>query len=637
MAYCANCGITYPSDKRFCKDCGIALMEDPAPPPSPPVGAGPVRCASCGWTLPPSDRFCPQCGARVASSLAFEATIPGGAAPSVPTEAAMATEVTQRFTQQDFYTPTPPTNPSEGPAPLQETQAFSQQDLFAPSAPQASPQTTFQAGLPAMTPTFDPGQTVVDSPMASPPFSPPPGVSLPSAAITQTPMAPAPQRKSRVGVLVVIAIVLFGILIGGALMVQRVRAKRQAAQLAQETQAPAPVVPPPVVVQETPPQDEKLKDTLGRMNAVLTALENYRTARKKLPQSLQDLGSVMDDPLMRSDGWGNPLIYLVDLSNNTYVIRSIGPDGKKDTEDDIRVSDDSVASWREQHHELLDEWRVANLELFQKLSSEQITTDTKAALDRKKAEREKAKAEALAAQQAAQQLAAQRRLEEEKRKQQEAAQLAEQQRLQQEAQRRLDEERAKQQAEAQRKARQEKMNFVETFGAGLSRWSGASFEAVAEKGKPAMRISGFGLLKDATDWDNYTATFDVKIQKEGVNFIIRARDHQNFYFLKLTDDKAKEYPKNSLIKYLYVGGKYLSGPASNEAAGALDIVTLPFKIKRNDTYQVTISVSGSAIRTSINGQTVDTWQDNTFKQGAFGFNCSTVEQATVTSFQMRSN
>jgi hypothetical protein len=583
-----------------------------------------VRCASCGWTLPRSERFCPQCGARIVSSAPFEVTLPDGVTAATPSEAAMATEITQRFAQQDFYTPTPPASTAGGGPPPPETQAFTPEDLSEFSPPQVPSPPTVQAGMPA------------ETPITSQPLAPGPGAPLPSATVTEPPMAPAPQRKSRVGILVVVAVVLFGIILGSAMVIQRIRAKRQAAQLAQQTQIPTGATPPPVVTTETPPQDEKLKDTLGRMNAILVAVENYRTARKKLPLSLQDLGSVMEDAQMRNDGWGNPLIYLVDLSNNTFVLRSVGPDGKRDTEDDLRVTDDSLAQWRGQHHEAIDEWRVANLDLFQKLSSEQLTTDTKAALDRKKAEREKAKAEALAAQQAAQQ-AAQRKADEEKRKQQEAAQLAEQQRLQQEAQRRIEEERVRQQAEAQRKARQEKMNFVETFGAGLSRWSAASFETVTEKGKPGMRINGLGLLKDASDWENYTATFDVKIQKEAVNFIIRARDHQNFYFLKLTDDKAREFPKNSLIKYLYVGGKYLSGPASNEAAGALDIVTLPFKIKRNDTYHVTISVSGGTIRTNINGQTVDTWQDNTFKQGAFGFNCSTVEQATVTSFQMRSN
>jgi|GEM_PF-5103174 len=633
MPYCANCGITYPPDKKFCKECGSALVEAPAAPP-PAVNASPLQCSTCGWTLPPSDKFCPQCGARVVSPLAFEATLVEGAVPPSQSETVVGTEVTQRFTQQDFLTPTPPPSPAEVPVAAQETQAYGQQELFTPPTP--PPTAMPPEGAPGPFPTSGPGPGMVENPMFPQPaqYSPETPFAPP---VVEPPTAITPRKKSHVGILVVVVIVLLGILVGGLLVFQRIKAKRLAAQLAQQTQVQAPVPPPPVVVPETTAPDEKAKDTMGRMNAIIIAIEKYRTARKKLPASLQDLGSVMEDPQMRNDAWGNPLIYLVDLSNNTFVMRSSGPDGKMDTEDDIRVADDNVADWRSKNQEVLDEWRVANLELFQKLTSEEIPTETKTALERKKADREKARAEALAAQHAAQ-LAAQKKADEEKRKQQEAAaQLAEQQRLQQEAQRRLEEERLRQQAEAQRKARLEKMNFVDTFSAGLPRWASASFEAVTEKGKPAMRISGFGLLKDASDWENYTAIFDVKIQRDGVNFIIRARDHQNFYFLKLTDEKVKEFPKNSLIKYIYAGGKYVSGPASSEAAGAMDIITLPFKIKRNDSYHVSISVSGNTIRTSINDRVIDTWVDNTFKQGAFGFNCGAQEQAVITNFQMRSN
>lgn len=419
------------------------------------------------------------------------------------------------------------------------------------------------------------------------------------------------------------------------MMWQRTKSKRAAAQLAQQTPSPPRGIPA-APTSEAPAMDEKMKETLGRMNALLASIETFKNSRKKLPVSLLDLGKIMEDPAMRNDGWGNPFIYLADLSNNTFVLASTGPDGKRDTSDDIKVADETVVSWREQHHEVLDEWRVANLDLYQKLSGEQISSETKTSLERKRLEREKAKADA-AAQQAARVAAQQKQQEELRRQQEAAAQQAELLRQQEEARRRVAEEQARLQAEAQRKARQEKMNFVETFETNLHRWVAGGFQAVTEKGKPGMRIAGFGLLKDASDWDNYTAIFDVKIHKEGVNFIVRARDRQNFYFLKLTDDKAKIFPKNSLIRYIYEGGKYIDAAATNESTGAAALVALPFKVRRNDTYRVVISVSGNTIRTSINNQVVDTWQDNTFKQGAFGFNCSAEEQATITSFQMKSN
>ncbi|MDD5541972.1 MAG: hypothetical protein PHX83_02265 [Acidobacteriia bacterium] len=443
-----------------------------------------------------------------------------------------------------------------------------------------------------------------------------------------------PAGKSRsVGIYVVVAIVLLALVGGGLLVWHRIKVKREAQRLAQQTQTTATPAQP---LSEASTLDDKTKDTLGRMNALLVAVEAYRDSRKKLPISLADLGSTLADPQMRNDGWGNPLIYLVDLSNGTFVLRSVGPDGKRDTDDDIRVSDDSVASWREQHHEVLDEWRVSNLDLYQKLSGETLSSETQAALQKKQQEREKAKADAAA--KAAADQAAREQQAEMQRQQEAAAQLAEQQRQQMEAQRRVEEERQRQErAEAERQARLERMNFVETFDPSLRRWAAASFQGVTEKGKPAMRIIGFGLIKDSSDWDNYTATLDVKINKEAVNFVVRAVDRQNFYFLKLTDDKAKLYPKNSLIRYIYQGGRYVNNTANNEAVGAAAVRTLPMKIKRNELLHVLITASGSTIRTMINGQVVDVWQDSTFSRGSFGFNCSPEEQATVTSFQIHSN
>lgn len=685
MAYCANCGIIYPPDKRFCKECGSPLGADPSGIPQA-MGDNPVQCPACGWNVPAGDRFCPQCGTPVVPSAAFDVMRPMGTSSprpqdsptstgsvpgvtqtdfsSVPTPVPPppASDTTQRFTRQEIIPPQPPTTPIEEvpmasgatqqfteqeiPAPpsappetpfdVESTQRMTQQDLFAPPQVSAPPRPPEEIMRSMAQPTGEEAVPIEETRIAEPI----PAIS--ETARFQVPVermgTPAAKQKSHVGILVVAAVIVVG-LIGGSLMVwQRIKVKRETAQLAQQTQAAPPAVPSPAPTQPPAPSiDEKTRDTMGKMNAILMAIETFKTVKKKLPTSLNELGKIMEDPQVKSDSWGNPLIYLVDLTNDTFVLRSAGPDGKRDTEDDIRVSDDTLARWREQHHEVLDEWRIANLELFQKLSGEQITSETNLALERKRAEREKARADAAA--QRAAQLAAQRQQEEELRKQRElAAQLAEQQRLQEEARRRAEEERLqRERAEAERKARLEKMNFVENFDFNLHRWTATSFQAVTEKGRPAMRIVGFGLLRDAGDWDNYTVLFDVKIQKEGVNFIIRARDRQNFYFLKLTDDKAKNVPKNSLIKYIYSGGRYVDAGTSGEAPGAKSLVTLPMKIKQNETLHLAISVSGNTIRTSINGQLVDTWQDNTFKQGAFGFNCSDQEQAVVTSFQMRSN
>lgn len=675
MAYCSKCAMTYSSDYRFCKECGAPLVSDPAPPVAGLVET-PRFCASCGGPLPAGDRFCPHCGAAIASALWFDRTMPAGTvAPTPPRAPTMAYQATQPVLQ--FEAPETPPIPTVTPAQGMTAEA-ARTATYASQAETVPPQTpAFFTTAPAMestsisAPIDQPGSTlpesvpfsktmpVVQEPQSgTQPVTPEPPVPLPAAPVLEqldvageVPLAvesPVPEeaavtstpgRRSRVGLLVLVAVLVLGLVAGTVGIYKRIQRKREAAKLAQAAQAAAAVQPvaPALAV---PAVDEKMKDTIGRMNAMLTAIEAYRSAKKKLPSSLLDLGKVMEDPQMRNDAWGNPLLYLVDLSNNTFVLSSGGPDGKRETSDDLKVDDANLAQWREKNHEIVEEWRVANLDLFQKLSGEQILSDTKAALERKRLEKEKAKAEAAAQQAAA--LAAQQKHQEELRRQQEAAaavtaQLAAQQRQQEEARRRVEEELQRQRAEAERRTRVEKLTFTDTFEGGLGRWSTSSFQVVSEKGRPALRVEGFGLLKDGSDWENYTVTFDVKIQKEGVNFIIRARDRQNFYFLKLTDDKAKAYPKNSLIKYVYSGGKYLNAAAINDAVGAAALVTLPFKVKRNEFYRVAISVSGNTIRTSINGQAVDTWQENTFRQGSFGFNCGEQEQATVSTFQMRPN
>lgn len=604
MSYCAHCQITYGSDKRFCKECGSPLVEEP-PAAASASPAAARHCGSCGRTVPEGDRFCPQCGAPLASPGAFDRT-----------EAVV-----------EARTPVPIEQPQDPP----KTQPYLQEDLFTP--PASAPPSTRAIPVEPPQENMEP-QEDEPAPLPEPAFSKTMPVDSEITAPEAPAPAPVPPRRSFIGVAVVLALVVLALVVVSLLMWQRIKAKRAAAQLVQQTQASPATTS--ASMSEVNSLDERTKDTMGRMNALLDGIETYRSIKKQLPPSLLDLGKSMEDPQTRVDGWGNPLIYLVDLSNNTFVLISSGPDGQRDTADDIKVSDGTMAQWRDQHREVLDEWRIGHLDLYQQLSGQQISSETKLALEKKRLDREKAKAEA-AAQQAAQLVAQKQQEEEVRRQQEEAARLAEQMRQQQEAQRRIEEERQRQQAEAGRKARLEKMNFVENFSPNLSRWAAASFQAVTDKRKPAMRIVGFGLIRDAFDWQNYTATIDVKIHKEAVNFIVRAHDRQNFYFLKLTDDKTKDYPKNSLIKFVYVGGKYLTGPGAGEVPGAYAVTSIPFKIKQNDDYRVVISVSGNTIRTSIDGQLVDTWQDNTFKQGSFGFNCSEKEQATVTGFQMKPN
>ena len=62
MILCSNCGAENPVDKKFCGDCGSALV---------------TVCSSCGGSNAPGKRFCGDCGAALeiaATSVAVVST-----------------------------------------------------------------------------------------------------------------------------------------------------------------------------------------------------------------------------------------------------------------------------------------------------------------------------------------------------------------------------------------------------------------------------------------------------------------------------------------------------------------------------------------------------------------------------------
>ena len=55
---CPACGVLDDADSRFCRFCGRALRDEPAPEPPAPA----TPCTRCGAAITPPARFCRQCG-----------------------------------------------------------------------------------------------------------------------------------------------------------------------------------------------------------------------------------------------------------------------------------------------------------------------------------------------------------------------------------------------------------------------------------------------------------------------------------------------------------------------------------------------------------------------------------------------
>ena len=161
---------------------------------------------------------------------------------------------------------------------------------------------------------------------------------------------------------------------GGVLIVAGLVAV--ALELVWHHQPPAPIPEPlpvePIVPSSPPPstaEEEARRTTVGKISAILEAIRNYENARKDLPPSLSSINKGYVDMDTLKDGWGQNLLYLVDLTNKTYVIHSLGPDAKRDTPDDILVTNENQEAWLNEHAQEAAEWRLASPSLYAQLTS----------------------------------------------------------------------------------------------------------------------------------------------------------------------------------------------------------------------------------------------------------------------------
>jgi general secretion pathway protein G len=85
--------------------------------------------------------------------------------------------------------------------------------------------------------------------------------------------------------------------------------------------------------------DARKATTLTSINAISQACDIYRMKTGRLPRNIEDLTNGINDeePLLKAgalnDAWGIPFEYKAE--GKKYSIRSAGPDGAMNTEDDL--------------------------------------------------------------------------------------------------------------------------------------------------------------------------------------------------------------------------------------------------------------------------------------------------------------
>lgn len=97
--------------------------------------------------------------------------------------------------------------------------------------------------------------------------------------------------------------------------------------------------------------EAKVETTKIQMKAIKDALEQYKLDNGIYPSTEQGIKALVEKPSipplpvrwrqyldkLPQDAWGREFLYLSPGINRPYELRSVGADGKEDTEDDIDV------------------------------------------------------------------------------------------------------------------------------------------------------------------------------------------------------------------------------------------------------------------------------------------------------------
>jgi hypothetical protein len=167
-----------------------------------------------------------------------------------------------------------------------------------------------------------------------------------------------------------------------------------------------------------------------------------------------------------------------------------------------------------------------------------------------------------------------------------------------------------------------------------------STAASADKAGPSIMVGGGGwvegwagdpsgghfgrqitIYRPSLKLSDYRIDFQGQIDTKSMGWVFRASDPQNYYAMKLTMVAAGLSPKIALFKYLVQNGHQTQ----------VGRVPVDLAVRLDTLYNVRVDVQGTRFTTYVQGQQVDTWNDDELKSGGVGFLNEREERGRVKS------
>ena len=165
------------------------------------------------------------------------------------------------------------------------------------------------------------------------------------------------------------------------------------------------------------------------------------------------------------------------------------------------------------------------------------------------------------------------------------------------------------------------LRLAENFH-GMQNWDGAG------KTRPAgwslhpdgyMTTGALALFRPTVKFTDYRMEFFGQIETKSIGWTVRAKDAMNYHAMKLTVVEAGIRPFVALVHYNVVAGKSVQRSQT----------PLNIMVHNNRPMQFAVDVRGNRFVTSIDGEEVDSYFDNTLVAGGVGFFSEVGERARL--------
>ena len=179
-------------------------------------------------------------------------------------------------------------------------------------------------------------------------------------------------------------------------------------------------------------------------------------------------------------------------------------------------------------------------------------------------------------------------------------------------------------------AKRAAVELGDTFHAGMESWTAPTKSwAPGWSRHPDGYVhpGQLALYRPSTVYSNYRLEFFAQIESKSMSWVVRASNLQNYYAMKFTVVAPGLRPVIAIVHYPVVGGK----------KGTRVEVPLSVMVHNDTAYHVAVEVAGNRVITSIEGQEVDRWTDDTLASGGVGFFSEPGERARLYWMKVAAN